>query len=170
MGGLGPSARSCGTAHRAGPLTRRSPPLPGFHWPTGYRDPRGKGISCGGKLPVPARPLHLRLAGTAGQMGGSRPPGLYQWGRAPGQGRSPGTLPLGQGFIGLQATGIHRRGPVQAPQGLSPFPQSASFAISNAIGPISSQPGASRSGRHLLFPSRDRPDLRTSVGCRILVR
>ncbi|KAJ1083133.1 hypothetical protein NDU88_003293 [Pleurodeles waltl] len=103
-------------------------------------------------------------------MGGSRPPGLYPRGRAPGQGRSPGTLPLGQGFIGLQATGIHRRGPVQAPLGLSPFPQSATFAISNAIGPISSQSGASRSGRHLLFPSRDRPDLRTSVGCRILVR
>ncbi|KAJ1116746.1 hypothetical protein NDU88_004952 [Pleurodeles waltl] len=50
-------------------------------------------------------------------MGGSRPPGLYPRGRAPGQGRSPGTLPLGQGFIGLQATGIHRRARSRLPRG-----------------------------------------------------
>ncbi|KAJ1152678.1 hypothetical protein NDU88_005453 [Pleurodeles waltl] len=59
---------------------------------------------------------------------------------------------------------------VQAPQGLSPLLQFAAYAISKAIGPTSAQPGASLSCRHLLFPSRDRQDLRASVGCRILVR
>ncbi|KAJ1117320.1 hypothetical protein NDU88_005520 [Pleurodeles waltl] len=63
-------------------------------------------------------------------------------------GRSPGAF-----FSGRPATGIRRRGPVQAPpEGLSPFFQPAAHAISSAIGLASVQPGASRSPSCFPFP------------------
>ncbi|KAJ1173758.1 hypothetical protein NDU88_005584 [Pleurodeles waltl] len=57
-------------------------------------------------------------------------------GQCTGWGRSPGAF-----FLGRPATGIRRRGPVQAPQGLSPVFQPATHVISSAIGLASGPAG-----------------------------
>ncbi|KAJ1101637.1 hypothetical protein NDU88_006703 [Pleurodeles waltl] len=150
-------------------LSQGRPPV-SFILPWALRRPRGEGHQLRRRSSCPRLAASLPSRCHGRTNGWSRLPGLHPRGSAQGQGRSPGAFFLGRGFTGLPATGIRRRGPVQAPQGLSPLLQFAAYAISEAIGLTSAQPGASLSGRHLLFPSRDRLDLRASVGCRILVR
>ncbi|KAJ1089978.1 hypothetical protein NDU88_003118 [Pleurodeles waltl] len=94
--------------------------------------------------------------------GGSQASRPAPAGQCTGRGRSPGAF-----LLGRPATGIRRRGPVQAPQGLSPVFQPATHIISSAIGLASARPGASRSPS--CFPSRDRSDLRAGIECRVSV-
>ncbi|KAJ1115113.1 hypothetical protein NDU88_003339 [Pleurodeles waltl] len=76
-----------------------------------------------------------------------------------------GPLP-GAFFSGRPATGIRRRGPVQAP----PRDSLRSFSLPHTpSAQLSAWPRSSRArrGRHLVFPSRDRPGLRAGIKCRI---
>ncbi|KAJ1084464.1 hypothetical protein NDU88_004611 [Pleurodeles waltl] len=159
-----PGPRVVSSSSRADPPDLQSSPDPrAAPAPITYQEGAAGGTSSGGGgLPVLARPLHFRLAGQAGWVGG---PGLPACTRRSVHraGRSPGVF-----FLGHPATGIRRRGPVQAP----PRDSLRSFSLPHTpSAQLSAWPRPSRAcrGRHLVFPSRDRPDLRVGIKCRISV-
>ncbi|KAJ1103331.1 hypothetical protein NDU88_000757 [Pleurodeles waltl] len=94
---------------------------------------------------------------------------------APGN-QCAGAVPLtwcslsGSGHAGPPVTGVRGRSTAQAPWGFSPLPRLVAVASGGAAGPTSAQPGVSRCGRHLLFPSRDQSDRRAGAGFRIPAR
>ncbi|KAJ1206770.1 hypothetical protein NDU88_002168 [Pleurodeles waltl] len=95
-------------------------------------------------------------------MGGSRPPGLHPRGSAQGGAAhlvSVSSAAWPQGSV----VGARSRPPRDSLRSLS-LPRMPSAQLS-----ASPQPSRARHGRHLVFPSRDRPDLRAGVGCRIPV-
>ncbi|KAJ1154092.1 hypothetical protein NDU88_006848 [Pleurodeles waltl] len=94
--------------------------------------------------------------------GGSRPPGLHP--QVSAQGGAARLVPFSSAARPQGSAAGARSRP---PQGLSPFFQPAAHAISSAIGLASAQPSRARRGRHLVFPSRDRPDFRAGIKCRI---
>ncbi|KAJ1097785.1 hypothetical protein NDU88_002902 [Pleurodeles waltl] len=111
--------------------------------------------------------------------GGSQASRPAPAGQCTGRGRSPGAL-----LLGRSATGIRRRGPVQAPQGLSPVFQPATHVISSAIGLASARrvaiailfslPGSARSprghrmqGLRFFFGVRDPRETQGHRGVRI---
>ncbi|KAJ1104361.1 hypothetical protein NDU88_001773 [Pleurodeles waltl] len=142
-----PGPRIVSSSSRADPPDLQSSPDPP-RGPSPYYVPGGGrgGTSSGGGLPVPARPLHFRLAGQAGWMGGSRPPGLHPQVSAQG-----GAAHLVPSSSAARPQGSAAGARSRPPQGLSPFFQPAAHAISSAIGLASAQSGALRSPSCFLF-------------------
>ncbi|KAJ1150538.1 hypothetical protein NDU88_003329 [Pleurodeles waltl] len=94
--------------------------------------------------------------------GGSRPPGLHPQVSAQGGPLTRCLLPRPPGH----------RDPPPGPGPGPPRDSLRSFSLPRTPSPQLSawpRPSGARRGRHLVFPSRDRPDLRAGIKCRISV-